>query len=83
MDSTKNNTSGVAGVSKTSSGRWRARITVNRKEIRIGTYDTIEEAIAARKDAEVRYYGEFAPSDRNISKKYSRTPETRVTLWEI
>lgn len=79
----KNNISGMAGVSKTASGKWRARITVNRKEVRIGTYDTIVEAMEARREAERKYYGEFAPEGRNISKKYSRTPETRVTLWEF
>lgn len=76
----KNNTSGVAGVEKTISGRWRARITINRIGIQIGTYDTIEEAQAARQEAERKYYGEFAPNGRNVA---SRTPETRVTLWEV
>ena len=73
-------TSVVAGVEKTMSGRWRARITVNRIGIQIGTYDTIEEAQAARQEAERKYYGEFAPNGRNVA---SRTPETRVTLWEV
>lgn len=58
----KNNTSGHVGIDKTKFGKYRARITVNRQEIRLGNYDTIEEAIDKRKQAELLYFGEFAPS---------------------
>lgn len=46
-----NNTSGYVGVNRGSSkgSRWCARATVNKKEIRIGMYDTPELADAARK----------------------------------
>ena len=79
----RNNTSGIAGVSKTACGKWRARITVNGKEIQLGNYNTIEEAQTVRQEAEFKYYGEFSPKGRNVSKKYSRMPETRVTIWEL
>lgn len=58
----KNNTSGYPGVGITPSGRWRSRITVDRKEIRLGTFDTFEDAKKARIEAEIKYFGEFAPS---------------------
>lgn len=58
----KNNTSGYPGVGQTPTGRYRARINVNRKEIRIGTFDTFEEAKQARIAAELKYFGEFSPS---------------------
>ncbi len=57
----KNNTSGYPGVRMTSHGRYNARITFNRKGIHIGNYATFEEAVKARKEAEKKYFGEFAP----------------------
>lgn len=56
----KNNKLGVKGVSLTPHGRYRARIMVNRKEIRLGHFEKIEDAIAARKKAEKKYFGEYA-----------------------
>lgn len=51
-----NNTSGHTGVSRTKSGqRWRARIQVNGNYKTIGSFATKDEAIAARKAAEVQY----------------------------
>lgn len=58
----KNNTTGYSGIDKTKFGKYRARITVDRKEIRLGNYNTLEEAIEKRKQAELFYFGEFAPS---------------------
>lgn len=37
------------------SGKWIARIMINRKYIELGTYSTIEEAAAKRKEAEAVY----------------------------
>lgn len=56
----KNNTSGYTGVSRNSvkSRRrfpWRARITVDRKEIMLGTFKTAREAYDAYKKAAERY----------------------------
>lgn len=47
-----NNTSGVNGVARSKSGKWRAYITVNQKQISLGTYSSIDEAITARYCAE-------------------------------
>ena len=57
----KRNTSGQIGVSfDKKSSKWRARIFICGKEIRLGNFYNIQEAIAARKAAEKKYYGEFA-----------------------
>lgn len=54
------NKSGIVGVSKSRNGKWRANINAGKKQIRLGTYKTIEEAAKARKEAEKKYFGEFA-----------------------
>lgn len=51
----KNNKSGVKGVSTTPSGKYRARIMLNGVEIGLGRYETLEEAAKARKRAERKY----------------------------
>lgn len=68
----KNNSTGVIGVSVRPSGRYRARIMVDRKEIALGTYDTIEEAKKARESGEMRYFGEYAPSKSDCKNKRNR-----------
>lgn len=50
---------GVKGVTRCRD-KFQARITANGTKLHLGTFDTIEEATNARKDAEVRYHGEFA-----------------------
>lgn len=58
----KNNTSGVAGVLfNKSKNKWEASIQVNKKRIYLGTFINKEDAINARKEAEEKYFGEFAP----------------------
>ena len=42
-------------------GKWKARIKTRQKLLQLGIFDTEEEAIKARKDAEKKYFGEFAP----------------------
>ena len=55
-----NNTSGVTGVSWYKKyEKWRVRIQVNNKDILIGYFDDKEEAIKSRKEAEIKYFGEF------------------------
>lgn len=62
-----NNTSGFTGVKiihlRGGKTRYRARITVNRKEIGLGTYDTIDEAVLARKKGEVKYFGKYSTTE--------------------
>lgn len=51
------NTTGYKGVKRSANGKkWIAYITVKGKNIHLGTYETIEEAIQSRKEAEEKYY---------------------------
>lgn len=55
-----NNTSGYKGVTwDKNRNKWIAQITVNYKNIHLGRYENIEDAIKARKEAEVKYFGEY------------------------
>lgn len=47
----KNNTSGYRGIDF-NCGKWRARFSINNHTYILGKYETLEEAIAARKAAE-------------------------------
>lgn len=50
------NTSGINGVSWHSENkRWRARIKVNYKNISLGCFTDIKDAIKARKNADIKY----------------------------
>lgn len=54
------NTSGVKGVSwHKGTGKWVARIQFKKQSISLGYYDDFDEAVAARKKAEKRYFGEY------------------------
>lgn len=48
------------GVREMKSGRYSAYITFNKKQISLGTYDTLEEAKKARKEGEEKYFGKYA-----------------------
>jgi len=62
-----NNTSGYAGVSYCKcTNKWRASIKVNRKVIYFGRFQDIKEAVRARKEAEIRYFGEWRKQDENL-----------------
>ena len=55
-----NNTSGVKDVHwHSSKQRWRALITVNYRDVWLGNFRKKEDAIAARRAAEMKYFGEF------------------------
>jgi len=55
-----NNTLGYPGIKITPTGKYYTRITVDYKEIYLGTFDNLQDAIKVRKLAEDKYYGEFA-----------------------
>jgi len=55
------NQSGHKGVTKRrDTGKWHARITVDRRVLLLGNFITFEDAVAARRAAERQYFGEFA-----------------------
>lgn len=55
----KNNKSGKKGVHKLKSGEgWQAGIMFQKKKIHLGTFQTFEDAVKAREDAEILYLGE-------------------------
>ena len=57
------NTSGITGVSwYRQTSKWRAYISINGKNINIGYFTTKEEAIEARRKAEIDFHGVFSPN---------------------
>ena len=56
-----NNKSGCPGVFQVRTGKWNVSVRDGRKQVCIGTFETKEEAIQARRAAEQLHYGEFAP----------------------
>lgn len=55
----KNCKTGHLGIRQTKEGKYNVRITSNWKEIYIGNYETLEDAIKAREAAEDKYRKEF------------------------
>ena len=56
-----NNTSGYNGVSfDKKASKWRVYIYINGKQKTVGRFTNIEDALLARKEAEIEYYGEYA-----------------------
>lgn len=55
----KRNTTGEKGVHPTR-GRWFSRITVEGKIIHLGVFKNFDDAVSARKAAEIKYFGEYA-----------------------
>lgn len=54
-----NNTSGTTGVSF-DRGKWVSRITINGKHMHLGRFENFDDAVAARKEAEEKYFCEFS-----------------------
>ena len=52
----KDSITGVAWIAN----RWQAYITLNNKDYRLGRFEKYEDAVKARKEAEQKYFGEFA-----------------------
>ena len=53
----RNNKSGCTGVRQHKCGKWVASINVDGLRIHLGLYKRLEDAVAARKAAEERYWG--------------------------
>lgn len=66
----KNNTSGFIGVGwHKMSQKWYAEIQVEHKDIWLGLYNSKEDAIRVRLQAEAKYFGKFAPQ-KHLFKQY-------------
>ncbi len=51
------------GITKVPSGNYQASITVNYKSIYLGTFNTKDEALFARYNAEIKYFGDNRVKD--------------------
>ena len=51
----RDNVSGCMGVTQKASGRWRANIQADKKWRYLGTFDSFEEAVQARKQAAEKF----------------------------
>lgn len=56
--------SGVVGVVK-NNNKWGARIKAEGRVISLGSFNSVEEAAKVRKEAALKYYGEFAYDARD------------------
>ncbi|MCP4182404.1 MAG: HNH endonuclease [Hyphomicrobiales bacterium] len=57
----KRNTTGVVGVHPVKrNGQWGAEIGVDGRNVKLGCFECVEDAAAARCQAEKHYFGEFA-----------------------
>ena len=52
----KDNVIGISGVQMHECGKFQVRIAVNRKNIYVGLFDTLKEAVKARREAEQKYW---------------------------
>lgn len=76
------NTSGVNGVGYDNYyKKWRAYIGLNGKDIKLGFFKNIDDAVKARKEAEEKYFGEY--SYDNSMKQNDQIKENKDgEVWE-
>lgn len=67
-----NNSTGVPGVSIFRNGQYRAYISVGRKQIHLGFFDKLDDAKAARKAAEQRYFSCRQEKANEIKEKLKK-----------
>ena len=79
----KNNTSGIKGVSRMKSGQYRAYINLRRRQIHLGCFDTLEEAEAARLEAEKLYYDPILKKLINKNLSSERADDQKITKKEL
>lgn len=74
----KDNTSGISGVNfDKRRGLYIARIQENNKRISLGYFENKDDAILARLEAELKYYGEFAPQ-KHLFEEYGITIQNEL-----
>jgi len=60
----KNSGTGIKGVELLKNGKYRAVITLNKKDISLGSYINSDDAKNARLEAEIKYFGEYRNKDQ-------------------
>ena len=65
----KNNLTGVTGVQQRENGKWRAFLTCKGERVLNKTFNTFEEAVTARKEAEEKYYGVWSYDNSIVLSK--------------
>jgi len=71
------NTSGFRGVSfRKDRNHWIAILILNNTRIYLGGYKNIEDAIEARKEGELKYFGQFQPIDKDTRGQNLRSNPT-------
>lgn len=61
-------------------GKWFATIGLKGKSVYLGRFDNYEKAVKARKEAELKYYGEFANGIMDKRKETLMNMETRAEI---
>ena len=69
------NTSGVTGVSPTKDGYWEASLVIKGERKFRKIFKNKNDAICARLNAEVKYFGEFAPQKHLYEQYGIKTPQ--------
>jgi len=81
-----NRNSACIGVGwHTSARKWRAYITVDRKDIHLGLFVELEDAVKARLQAEIHHFGEWAPTcyedfDEEVKARMERLADLKRKL---
>ncbi len=71
----KNNKTGYSGIQLTANKKYKVLFSINRKRTQLGTFNTIEEAIKARYDAEEKHWGFHTPELENYYNKDGKNNE--------
>lgn len=83
----KNSTTGYTGVSKRADGRYRAYITYQKRQISLGVYSKLSDAISARRRGEEEYFqpviSEFEENGGKIIGKYEKKYPNRYETQNI
>ena len=79
MSPPRNNPSGFVGIRKNKIETYTAQITVNGRELHLGTFQTLEDALLARWGAEKRYG--FAPGHGSNTQEQRAHFQRLDLLW--
>lgn len=76
----KNNTSGVSGVHWEKNARkWCVRIRIKGKRVVLGRFESFDEAVKVRKEAEEKYFGEWSyDNSQKLYKENNKGDEGEV-----